>query len=258
MWYANFYSVAIELNSDEEINIEQAFQWQNGTLRCNIAPLSLSFTLDLSPWYINQAYFKISSLSHSSVTTSLLVYMKRFFDKGPPEDITRNIALLLRSEWHLRYKNKTLKLEPTPFILKTPVLTKRQITSGRFQVNESFTIMSPSYRHFYNSDRLDAIGISVTKLQFCEQIELGSEDFILNDDQNVLYSKIEQNYLFDAEFALMSSGVARICLENSGFYKTIDTNSAEIVMNRSGVELCLLICIIILTHSVVCTVSNQI
>lgn len=246
MWYNKEYSVAIELTSGQNINIKELFQFQNELFISDIKPLSLPNLPKLKPWTINQAFYEKVSLGDDDKMKSLLVYVKRAFVSSQPQEIIGNIRLLMSSNWSIQYKNKTVTLNPSPFKLKYPYSINADKLQGMFVVNDSFSVRSPLYTHFYYAGLMDD-GLLVTKIFFCEQIELEFGEFVLSEDKIVLYNKVGQNYLFDAEFVFVSEDSVRICLENSGFTKR---NQEEMPRNGSQFHMPSVLAVSLLVHVV--------
>jgi hypothetical protein len=87
----------------------------------------------------------------------------------------------------------------------------------------------------------------------CEQVELKQNEFILSQEEYVLFSFTTQRFLFHGEFVIIRSNTydgirARICIEDSGLHKmdgptirNIGTILTTITLNRFWVAIGLVI-----------------
>lgn len=227
VWYRQYYTVPIELSCEREIDTNEAFPLDNDqTYVLDTDALYLSSTVKLKQWSVYQLIYQTTTrLNNDTTTNTLVAFMTQYFAEADPLSIMNNIAMLIKTKWFLKYKNETLILKPSLFKHKALnyVDGSLTLTPGSFTFNNTFSVKSPEYRLLYTTMKWLNMGFLVTKLHFCEQIELVSDEYMLSADQTVLYNKISRQYLFDGEFSLMndrSEGSVRICYENSGFVKT--------------------------------------
>jgi hypothetical protein len=225
VWYQRSYSIAVELRSEQKIDLKEAFHWQDNQSfisYIDIQPFNLSNSMKLASWNIDCLLYESKKLDTSRTTNTLVVFLHRHFDTSDPADIIRNMSLLINRKWLLPYQNGSLVLKPSLFKLKNPVKDQGLIFSGRFNLNDSYSEMYLSYKYLSREPCIQSN--LMTKLYFCEQVELGIGEYNISTDQKVLYNTFADNYLFDGEFDF-NYGIpdvsVKICYENSGFVKSI-------------------------------------
>ncbi|XP_053373383.1 uncharacterized protein LOC123532467 [Mercenaria mercenaria] len=218
-WYDQEYTVYIKLSTEKIINITEVFEIPLGSVWTRNLP-------DLkSPW---PNHWIFESLYHEFTdkdTSSFLAIIRTKLSTVEPGRIVQNINRTVTREWLLKHNNVTIVLKanfmPTSTINFVDNDTEAMSVSGNLSEN----LEQPRYRLVYQGWNTKTDLHMITKLYLCDQVELNQFEFILIRDEKTLYNIITQRFMFDGEFALISSSAfegvrARICIEDSGMYKT--------------------------------------
>lgn len=231
VWNQQTINVLLELKSERDIDMTKAFSWRKGFLFVdNIESLSMSSSLNLNEWTVKQGFYKVSNPNNGTQTNCLLLYMESIFLLTSPMNVSQNVRLLMRTDWLLKYSNETLVLKPSLFDMKFPYPAHFPNYSVG---DQSFNLQWPFYKQFAQVTQTLRDTILITRLHFCEQIELRLDEYQLyyNNSVMYMYNKIARKYLFDGEFVVISAfeeGLVRICVEESGFVKQYVASCADI------------------------------
>jgi hypothetical protein len=122
----------------------------------------------------------------------------------------------MNKKWLLKSHNTTLSLKPK---LPSEMITFTQMVT---------TSKNTSYKRIYMKYNLGGGYVFLTKLYFCENVQLESNEFNLSNTENIVFNKISNRYLYSHEYSLQLSGASKVCfvcLDNSG-YNRIDKNNS--------------------------------
>jgi hypothetical protein len=144
----------------------------------------------------------------------------------PPMFIA-SIMKLIGHPWSLNLGNVTEVHKSSSFSVRNSFLSSsnsQQQTKANVPHNQTKNIEIPQYKEVYYQHLNIQKKHIITKLYMCDQVELESSEFLLINDQRVLYSYATKRFLFDGQFALILSDIsgqlhARICIEDSGLFK---------------------------------------
>jgi hypothetical protein len=216
--------VHLKLTADTDFDIE-------GTLIFNSKFFSLSHQWPRI-WTITSVSYEVLS---TNMRRNLYIYMVNMLPKTNTAWLLQNIQKFIKLPWTLTLRNgtKISMFAELGFAIKNLFNDNSASDFNTEVAVERLKHKVPQFNYLYNiqNHRSDMSMIIVTKLYFCEQIELNSSEYeILEND--VLFNKINNQVLFNGEYTIiMAADVdgeeavekARICLEDSGLVK-IDTN----------------------------------
>jgi hypothetical protein len=122
----------------------------------------------------------------------------------------------MNKKWLLKSQNTTLSLNPKlPY---EPITFRQMVTTSK----------NTSYKRIYIKYNMGEGNVLLTKLYFCENAQLESNEFNFSNTKNIVFNKISNRYLYSHEYSLQLSGASRVsfvCLDNSG-YNRIDKNNS--------------------------------
>ena len=156
---------------------------------------------------------------------NLLIIMRYKFRQIRPNVLMR-IKRMSSSQWRLYIFNKTFTF--------TSDLSPFNLIPDYFEEDEMFAdhikeISASQYVTLYtNREFITGNVHSITKLFWCNHVDLAPDEFILSSNQDVILNLITRKYLLSLEFVLFtsSSGInyAKVCIEDSGL-KEVSTKS---------------------------------
>lgn len=231
MWYLDKCEVYLKLTTDSVFDVEEAL---------NSPELSLSHKWP-DVWTIK---YILRRIFFPDIDRNLYIIMTNMFPNTDAKELLKNIRMFLKRPWTLTLRNGTTipMAAELGFVSQFFLNLNTAKTANQDRRN---TIQSeiPEFRLLYKNIQLfnEKISFIVTKLFFCEQIELSPSEYELMGE-NMLYNKITRQLLFSGEFSIFISSEfeggegmetaekARVCLTDSGFEK-LETNN---VAGNSG------------------------
>ncbi|XP_045173157.2 uncharacterized protein LOC123534797 [Mercenaria mercenaria] len=228
LWYNQDYTVCINLTTDTAINVTDVFKIQPGSKNEYLPPL-------ISPWPKNWFIFAI--FTHYDVwnkdytCASFQFILKRKLSASvQPQHLVQTVKIFAARDWSLQNRNASLVFKSHISHLSYSAIdfVERDADSKFFFGNNSKTID----RILYLRGRFGLNKLHITKLYFCNQVELNPREVILSPYKSMLFNKITKSHLSDGEFAFVWSNAykdvcVRICIEDSEMYEMV---------NRSGVD----------------------
>jgi hypothetical protein len=176
--------------------------------------------------------WKIKSVSKRILNTNMhrKLYIKliNIIPKTITWKLLKNILKFLKLHWTLTLSNGTYMNMSAELGIDTQIFSNDEsiLTISQEKIN-TLTFELPQFSDLYYEKYLQ-FGVSyfvVTKLYFCEQIELDSSEYELWD-KIVLFNKITNQPLFNGEFEMTAAPYfegkmrARVCLEDSGLMES--------------------------------------
>lgn len=224
-WLNQEYVLYISLTSEQNFNINEVFQLQQVVLFERVLDLKSPWGKN---WVINSIYYE--DTGKGNMTTNLLVVLTNKLSEVNPEKLMKYIKNTVECDWILKLQNETITLRSRVLKHEKCALNsevEKEIVIG----NQSVIVPFPSYNKVYNTLSLIGNTHLVTKLYWCEQVELQPSEFILNSDKSLLFNLISYRILHCGEFVLIASNTfegtrVRVCIEDSGFYSTDDQVSS--------------------------------
>ncbi|XP_045173698.2 uncharacterized protein LOC123535201 [Mercenaria mercenaria] len=228
LWYDQDYIVCINLTTDTTINVTDVFKIQPGSKREYLPPF-------ISPW--PKDWFIFAIFSHNDIWTkfckcaSFQFLLKRKLSASvQPKHLVQTVNKFAARDWSLQNRNSSLvfKSHISHLSYSAKDFAVLDANSMFFFGNNSKT----TYRVLYVRGRHGLNKFHITKLYFCNQVELNPHEIILSPYNSMLFNKITKRHLYDGEFALVWSNAyedvcARICIEDSEMYE---------ISNHSGIN----------------------
>ncbi|XP_060594596.1 uncharacterized protein LOC132748948 [Ruditapes philippinarum] len=214
--FMNKLDINIMLTADTVFDIRETFTSNN---------FSLSHEWPPRLWIIKSVSKRILN---THMHRNLYIKMINLFPKAYTWKLLKSIWKLLKLPWTLTLSNGTLismsaelgfdtKLFSNDDSIQT--LNKDEINRMTFDLPQFSDLHDEKFIRFFTSSFV------VTKMYFCEQIELNPSEYELWD-KRVLYNKITNQPLFNGEFAITTAPHfegkmrARVCLEDSGLMES--------------------------------------
>lgn len=217
MWFNPNLQITINLTTVRPLNEADHEIITEGLLK-------LKFGLK-SPWP-KHWYIKTIYLLHTAVddeTISVLVTIQNKLLQVRPPVLIRTVKKLINRKWTLQIANKTVTLASafSPFYL----INAYEESNEHF-VNQAKKTFYSRYQEVYIVADFLSRYHTITKMFFCNQVELLPGEFTLNSRRDILFNYITNRYLFWFEFQMSISigGIetAKVCIEDSGFQDDID------------------------------------
>ncbi|XP_045167744.2 uncharacterized protein LOC123531030 [Mercenaria mercenaria] len=245
VWFIEQCIVYIQLTANEPFDVDVTFK--NTTL-------NLEDSLPLSHiWPRNWLIGSISKkLIDEKMHNTLTVKMINSFPINDPKQLLYNIQLFLKRSWMLKVSNGTsISMSADWSHITDRFHVHPSISSS--PTTENTRVIFPKYEYIYHSDKTIKKPTPITKLYFCDQIELNTSEFALYD-HHALHNKITNRMLYLGEFTTTFSddqngGIpttrARICVDGSGFIKR-ENNSVCYVGDKLLIFYCLIFILLFL------------
>lgn len=221
LWFNQEYVLYINLTSEQSINIDKVLQPQQVKMTEKVLDLISHWQQN---WVINSIYYEDPGKGNR--TKNLLVILSNKLSQVKPETLVNYIKNTVKRDWTLKHQNTTVTLKSSVLKLKEFAFNSevgKEIVIG----NQSIIVPSPLYHMVYTTLSLPGNTHLVTKLYWCDQVELHPSEFILNSDKTLLFNYITYRILHRCEFLLIASNTfegirVRVCIEDSGLYLTED------------------------------------
>lgn len=219
-WYNQAYVMYTEFASEETIDMSEGLQ-KSGILSDLKSPWQ-------NDWSIKGIFLE-DTVQLKNISHFIVFLLKREKLKVNPRTFFINIKKMMDGNWLLRKNNKTINMMSSFFKYSFTVFNRNKVSIVDFG-NHSKTYSLPFYKSLKYFGVYENNMHILTKLYFCDQIELVQSDFTLSEDNRILYNFVTKKYLFKGEFALMTNNSfeglqVRVCLEDSGFYRTFSVGS---------------------------------
>lgn len=223
--------ISVKLTANVSISINDAFDRSVILADVDVSHLSHEWS---NNWLISRVFYERES-ENSDVTNSLIVEL---LNESPISDLSMllsNIRDALQKQWTLTLPGGTLiTMSAEIFHSFTPSAFIYSEFTKTFTVWGNFTLLYRMLKEYKDSP------FPITRLYFCEQVELNTPEYELHDD--VLYNKIAHKTHFPGEFTistLINENVqypARICVQDSGLRKRdgpYNANGSNIVSAKA-------------------------
>lgn len=205
-WQMSKCAINLKLTPEVPIHVNQLFEISQKASR-NVSLLVHQWPKN---WYVDEIYY--SSEDENGNIYNLFVKMISFSVISKPDVLLKNAQTLSKLPWFLKLANRT----------KTLISSNLSYIADAFY-NRRFTGL-PSYNKLYVDNNFDTRpAFIITKLYFCEQVELETSEYELYEGRLGLRNKINNQTLLLGEYLIKYSdnreltSTARICLYNSGF-----------------------------------------
>lgn len=222
-WYLEKCEVSLKLTADTAFDVEEIFT-------DNVVSLNHKWP---KVWTIK---FVSKRVLNTTMHHSLYVQMMNTHPKTSTVKLLRNIRMYLKKPWILTVNNGTMISMSAELGFNTnlksysiSILNKERGNGSQINLPR-FSVIYKPYNRF-----IEIPTFAVTKLYFCEQIELDPSEYEFIHDLYV-YNIITDKLLFNGEFTIITSPQfmgkesmerARICLEDSDFVKLEPDNVAS-------------------------------
>ncbi|XP_060600365.1 uncharacterized protein LOC132753843 [Ruditapes philippinarum] len=230
IWYNQIYAVYINLTLDKSINMSEVFDIPLGNKFSSVLP-SLESTW-LRRWFIHSINCRVMD-DESYMSNNVIIIMHRKLSKVKPDILITNIKKMIGNTWSMRLGNTTEVLKSANFSMSLSFWSQINRSKDYKSYNITEKLEKPQYKLVYNSNISLQKAHIITGLYICVQVELEPSEFLLLEDNRVLYIYISKRFIFDGRFALMRTfgeTRARICIEDSGLYER-GRNVATILQN---------------------------
>jgi hypothetical protein len=209
-WSNIIFQICIQLTSSLPFNIRHYFPELTSS---NIDISNIESPLPKSLKIEGIHYKKINDLTD---TDELVIRMAKPTPTTKTKLFMDTVKKNINKKWLLKSNNATLPLNSKLF---RNVIWKTQ----------SFISRNTTYQQIYLQSHSPAVvkPVFLTKLYFCENIQLESDEFDMSKN-NIVFNKISNRYLYDNEYSLIKLGqnlVCRVCLSSSG-YNAIEKNNS--------------------------------
>jgi hypothetical protein len=195
-------------------------------------------------WYIKEVYSPLSILDQEYFYLLIIIENERL--KVRPHVLKKTIEKRIYQEWTLELANKSFAFmsDFNPFYLTFDYEENNELFT-----NQTQKTFYSQYREVYNIiSHLPKSILSVTKLFLCNQIELTSNEFLLNSRMNILFNNRTNEYLFGNDFLLSTSTsgmeTAKVCIKDSGFKELNDQSVNSSVGLHDGLFDVLTLCML--------------
>lgn len=229
IWYHQIYQINIELTAKEKLDINDVFQVKPGPVSHTLPDLQIPKG---KSWRVDSIHNE--NIDENENFTKFVVILKNKLSKVHPRQFLTNIISITSRDWLLKHGNVTTLLKSNFFkcadLYRNPMDFNTFICSALEDKdsvqNYSKNVSKPVFQRLYMTlDDIFGKSHIITKLNLCDQIDLTENDFILSQNKRILFNKITTKFMFDAEFELVSENTfnglrARICINDSGFYRT--------------------------------------
>jgi hypothetical protein len=218
IWYSQYFAVFVNLTFDKAYNLSEVFNIPNGkNYTTDLPPLKSKW---LKRWLVHSIYYRVMDESHMS--KNVIIVVDRKLSTVQPDTIITDIRKMIGQAWSIHFRNVTKVLKSSHFATLTSFRTDPY--ENMFN-NITGQVDMPRYQMIYGRLTVSRITLIVTRLYFCEQVELAPSEFILSKDKNFIYSYITKRFMFNGQFVLTYSDTqagsrARICIEDSGLLKS--------------------------------------
>jgi hypothetical protein len=190
----------------------------------------------LKHWSVEHVYSRVTE-EEQSKSNNIVIVVQRKLSRVNPVPFLKSIKNMLASPWTISLNNGLEQLKPHHAIF-TPL--GKQYRPEIFDSTSNLTtkpFQAQWYKRVYSSFKGAFKTQIITRLFFCDQVELHPSEFLLNYEMSILYSYTTKRYMFDGEFALVRSEdfgdySARICIDDSGFNEK-DQNAVNMVKRRN-------------------------
>jgi hypothetical protein len=160
-------------------------------------------------------------MNEPHLTNNLIIVMHRKLSIVKPDTIIGNIKKMIGKGWIMRLRNVTEVLKSQEFSMRSPYISYPYMKKADGFYNLTKDLEWSQYNNAYTALLLYRKEHIISRLYFCNQVELEPTEFLLNSEKNALYIYTSKRVLFDRQFALVRSNTlaksrARICIEDSG------------------------------------------
>ncbi|KAL4228199.1 hypothetical protein ACF0H5_013633 [Mactra antiquata] len=215
LWHSNQFSLMLNLTTDTPFNVSKVFQMNADRKASNIDMLH-------STWPKEWIRYFLCEESVVSERPSFMLRMVRIKDEHfMPKYFFAEIAELMKSgRWSLTYGNKTIALKANYFHFRK--VAGSNVEGNKYELIFNKQVASSTYRIMYleKNDDVRRKIFPLTKLYFCNQIELLPGEFFLDNEHRILINRIKNTILYDGQFTMIHTSlgsVPRVCIEDSGF-----------------------------------------
>ena len=216
LWYNSNHEITINLTSENPVN-KTDFQTITKDL------LDEKFELNFpwpKQWYIKNIYLLLPTVDDDYL--SLHVTITNQLAQVRPRVLIATVKKMIKRKWTLEIVNRT--------VVFTSGFSPYYLVSNYNESNEHFIDPSKQtfasrYQVIYNFVGFQNVNHPITKLFFCNQIELFLDEFTQSTIEHILFNEINGRFLFWYEFQLFTSisgrRAAKVCIEDSGFEEII-------------------------------------
>ncbi|XP_060600362.1 uncharacterized protein LOC132753840 [Ruditapes philippinarum] len=228
-WYNQIYAVYINLTLEKPINVSEVFYIPYGNKFSSVLP-SLKSTW-LRRWFIYSINYRV--MDQPQMSNNVIIIMHRKLSKVKPDNLITNIKKMIGNTWSMRLGNTTEVLKSANLSMSLSIWSQIHRSKDYTSYNITEKLENPQYKLVYNSKIPLQKEHIITGLYICVQVVLEPSEFLLLEDNRVLYIYISKRFIFDGRFVLMRTfgeTRARICIEDSGLNER-GRNVATILQN---------------------------
>jgi hypothetical protein len=251
IWYNQHNAVFVNLTLDKVFNVSEVFNIKYGH----------DYTTDLPPlksvwmkrWSIHSIYYRV--MDESLMSNNVIIVVDRKLPTVQPDTIITNIRKMIGQSWSTRIRNVTKVWKSSLFSTLTTLWIDPYTNTFNNITEQAYM---PRYEMIYVRQTLSTITQIVTRLYICEQVELAPSEFVLSKRKNILYSYMNNRFMFDGQFVLTYSGTrgesrARICIDDSGLLKSNGDTVNNVATFYKAFGHCLIVAniLLILVHHLI-------
>lgn len=206
-WYTTKCAINLELTPKEPIHVNQLLEFSQKTLK-NVSLLVHQWP---NNWYVGEIYYSPRD-ENGNMVYNLFVKMVSFSLRGKPKGLLKNVKTLSKLPWFLKLGNNT----------KMSLSSDLSYIADVFY-NTKFLGLPSLMKLKVDRNTDNSPPFIITKLYFCDQVELASSEYELYERKVGLRNKINNQtlllgeYLLEYSDSLQPTSTAKVCLYNSGF-----------------------------------------
>lgn len=167
-------------------------------------------------------------MNETNKPITLLLMLKSKQLTVMPKDFVHAVGIYTEKSWYLQHGSQTFVFNSEFAPYSSQDMTMRGDDQEFIHGGNSKDHYITLYRN-----RIPGSVRSITRLYFCNQVELTSNEVIFSQLQGTIYINMTNRYLSDGQFAIVQSDAyevrVRICIDDSGM--TDDTNSSGVKFN---------------------------